>query len=255
MNGRASELRRATVPLWFPVVLVLAWQAVSSLRLVDPLFFPAPTRLLEVGRVLAASGELTVNLAATLLRCLTGFAIGGSAGLVSGIVMGVFPHMRRAGEPVISALYTMPKLSLLPLLMLLIGVGDAARLTLVALSVSLIVTINTLDGLRAVDRHYAEMAVNYGAKRWDIIRGVYLPSSLPQVFTGFRLGLGRALVTTISIELVSSESGLGHMVWMAWQTFAPEKLYVGVLLCAALGAAFHATLRAAERQVSPWRAS
>ncbi len=254
MNGRpAPGLRWASIPLWVPVAFLLTWQAVVWLRMLDPIFFPPPTRLLEVGASLAANGELVRDLAATLSRCAVGFAIGASLGLVWGVLMGFWAPLRRAFEPVINALYTTPKMTLLPLLMLLVGVGNSARLSLVALGVFLIVVINTVDGVRNVDPHYVELAVNYGANQRNVIRHVYLPASLPAVFTGLRLGLGRALVTTITIELVSSTDGLGAMVWRAWQTFTPEKLYVGVLLSACLGMLFHNILRAAERRLSPWR--
>ena len=254
MSGRSgSGLRWASLPFWAPLAFLGVWQLASGLKMLDPIFFPPPTRLLQVAFALIGSGELGSNVAATLSRAFTGYSIGVACGLVAGVLMGVLPPVRRALEPVVSALYTTPKMTLLPLAMLLVGVSDTARLSLVALGAFLNVVINTLDGLLQVDPHYVEMATNYGAPRSEIIRRVYLPCSLPQVFTGLRLAFGRALVTTITIELISSPNGLGHMVWMAWQTFTPENLYIGVLTCAALGGMSHATLRAAERRLSPWR--
>jgi NitT/TauT family transport system permease protein len=114
-------------------------------------------------------------------------------------------------------------------------------------------TIQTMDGIGRIDRAFVELAVNYGAGGAMLWRKVYLPAALPQIFTGLRLALGRALVISISVELVSSGDGLGSLIWMAWQTFATEKLYVGVILAAGLGVALHAGLKRLEARLVPWR--
>jgi ABC-type nitrate/sulfonate/bicarbonate transport system permease component len=113
--------------------------------------------------------------------------------------------------------------------------------------------IHGLDALRNVNKRYVEMAVNYGADRIMVIRKVYLPASLPQIFTGFRISIGRALTITIGLELVSCPDGLGSMIWIAWQTFYTEKLYIGVILSAALGTLLHFSLKRLEARLAPWK--
>jgi ABC-type nitrate/sulfonate/bicarbonate transport system permease component len=97
------------------------------------------------------------------------------------------------------------------------------------------------------------MAINYGADRLAVIRKVYLPSALPQIFTGFRIALGRALTITIALELISCPNGLGSMIWMAWQNFYTEKLYIGVILAATLGSILHFSLKRLEDRLVPWK--
>jgi ABC-type nitrate/sulfonate/bicarbonate transport system permease component len=202
---------------------------------------------------LIASGELQENLAATLIRLSLGFLIGSFAGLACGIVMGLWTWIRRSLEPIISGAYATPKLSLLPLLMLFMGVGEPARVLLIAVGCFVLMAMHGLDALRQVNRRYVEMAANYGAGRAMIIRKVYLPASLPLIFTGFRIALGRALTITIALELVSCPDGIGSMIWTAWQTFYTEKLYIGVLIAAAFGTLLHFSLKRLEGKLVPWK--
>lgn len=247
-------MKKILSALWLPSLILALWELAAAAKLLDPLFFPPPSQLLPAARRLIASGELGHHLGLTLARFLSGYAIGVSAGLATGILMGVFAILRRAFEPAISALYTTPKMSLLPMLMLLLGVGEAPRIVLIAAGSFIMLAIHGLDAVRGIDRTYLEMARNYGASRTALFRKVYLPATLPQVFTGLRLAMGRALMITVAVELVSSPEGLGGMIWSAWQTFATEKLYIGVILTAIMGSALHASLRRLETVAVPWRA-
>jgi ABC-type nitrate/sulfonate/bicarbonate transport system permease component len=139
------------------------------------------------------------------------------------------------------------------MLMLFMGVGETARVFLIAIGCFVLMAMHGLDALRNVNHRYVELAANYGANRMNIIRQVYLPASLPQIFTGFRIALGRALTITIALELVSCPDGLGSMIWIAWQTFYTEKLYIGVILSAILGTLLHFSLKRLEAKLVPWK--
>jgi ABC-type nitrate/sulfonate/bicarbonate transport system permease component len=245
--------RRLLVKLWLPATIVILWQIGSTVGLLDPLFFPAPTELASSAVRLIRSGELPAALGVTLKRAAAGFAIGAGGGLLLGLLMGAFSFARDSFEPIVSALFTTPKMSLLPMLMLLFGVGDPARIALIAVGVFVIVTLHATDAVRSIDATYIDMAKNYGANRAMIFRKVYVPASLPALFTGIRLGAGRALVITVAVELISCPDGIGSMIWMSWQTLATEKLYVGIVLTAVLGAISHTGLRWMERRITPWR--
>jgi len=245
--------KRALWALAAPVVIVLAWQVLASAGILEPLFFPAPSALLSHAWEMLGSGELLGPVQATLARLFLSFVIGSLAGLVCGLLMGALAPLRYAIEPLVSALYATPKLTLLPMLMLFFGIGNTSRVIVVATSCFILVAIHALDAVRPIDRTYVEMASNYGADKMAILRKVYLPAALPQIFTGLRLALGTGLVMTISVELVVPSDGLGSMILLAWQTFATEKLYLGVFISAALGMLFHAALRRIEGYCIPWR--
>ena len=141
------------------------------------------------------------------------------------------------------------------MMMLLVGIGDASRIILIASGSFIMMAMHALDAVRGINTNYLDMARNYGAGRMMIFRKVYLRACLPQIFTGLRLALGRGLMITVAVELVSCPDGLGSMIWMGWQTFATEKLYVGVLVVALLGALLHNSLRKLEEMTIPWKAA
>jgi NitT/TauT family transport system permease protein len=250
---RQNRFHRVALSIWLPVAILATWQLLGSLRLLNPLFFPAPSFLMVSGWQMFNTGELGRQVGATLTRMLAGCVLGVVIGLGCGLLMGAVAPVRRSLEPMISALNSTPKLALLPMLMLFVGIGETARIVPIALTSFVILAMHGLDAVRGVDRAYVEMARNHGAGRRALLRRVYLPASLPQVFTGLRLALGRTLVITVSVELVGAENGLGNMIWMAWQTFATEKLYIGVFTAAALGVLFHNGLLILEKRLLPWQ--
>ncbi len=200
-----------------------------------------------------ASGELGRGLYATLTRTGLGLLAGVVWGGLVSILLCLSPRLRTAVQPLISALYSTPRLTMLPMVMLVFGFNEASRLALVALSAGLVVVIQISDAVRNVSRDYVDLAKNYGASRAVIVRKVYLPACLPQIFTALRLCTGRALVLTISIEMMSSNNGIGSIIWSSWQTFATEKLYASVMVAALLGLLSGPVFHWLERRLVPWR--
>jgi len=199
-----------------------------------------------------ASGELGRQTGATLLRAGGGLLGGVIAGGLTSIALSVSARLRTAAEPLVAALYATPRLTLLPMVMLIFGVNETSRMALVALSVGLVIVIQVSDAVRGISRDYVDLAANYGATRAAIVRKVYLPACLPQIFTALRLSAGRALVMTITIEMLASDNGIGSMIWISWQTFATEKLYASVLAAALLGLISGPAFHWLERRFVPW---
>ena len=246
-------MRNLAWRLWLPVLVLLLWQLSASAGLLNPLFFPAPSVLFRAAVGMTVSGELARNTGATLARAAVGFLIGSVLGLAAGLWMGGMPRVRQSLEPVISAFNATPKLSLFPLLLLFLGVGETAKISIIALGSLVVVAIHALDAVCSLHPAWVDMAINYGASRRALFGEVYLPACLPQIYTGLRLALANALVIAISCELVSPSAGLGSMIWLAWQTFSPERLYIAVLLTAMLGILLHEALHRLEKRVVPWK--
>lgn len=251
----ASATRKAhwAYSIWLPGGFLAAWQWAAAAGWLDPLFFPPPSRLAQAAVRQFVHGDLASQVYSTLARSFLGFLAGAVAGLVCGAAMGVSTRVHRSLEPLISALYSTPKITLLPMLMLLVGVGETSRLLIIAAGCFILVAMHTLDGITSVDPHYVDMAQNCGATREVLFRRVYLPACTPHVFTGMRLAAGRGLVTTLSVEMVSAGEGLGNVILHSWQTFSTERLYLAIVLTALLGAMLHQSLRGIEKRLIPWR--
>jgi ABC-type nitrate/sulfonate/bicarbonate transport system permease component len=237
---------------WLLALLLACWQILAARRILDPLFFPPPTKVGETLWKMLASGELGREVGATLARAGAGLLAGVVGGALLSILLCLSTPLRTAAQPLVSALYSTPRLTMLPMVMLIFGVNETSRLALVALSVGLVMVIQISDAVRGVSRDYVDLAANYGASRAVIVRKVYLPACLPQIFTALRLCTGRALVMTISIEMLSSNDGIGSMIWMSWQTFATEKLYASVVVAALLGLLSGPVFHRLERRFVPW---
>lgn len=246
--------RRGHWQAWiFALTVILAWEVLARLEWIPTLFFPAPSTILATILRLAASGELMVHLTISLQRLILGFLIGGISGLAVGWLTGWFPGLRHALDPLIAALHPLPKVALLPLLMVIFGMGERASTLAVAAATFFPLMINTMSGVQEIPAIYFEVAQSFGAHRSKVFRRVVIPGSLPAVLVGVRIALNVALLVTIAVELVSTETGLGNRIWFAWETFRTEDLWAYLAVISVLGIGLTTGVRWLSRLAAPWR--
>jgi len=234
-------------------LLVLAWEAVARLGWVPALFLPAPTAVVaEAGRM-ARTGELWLHLAVSLARVGIGFALGAAVGTVFGLLLGVSRAVWAAANPVIAATYPIPKIALLPLMILWLGIGETPKVVMIALGVFFPVVINTYAGVRGTDPFMVKTARSLGAGRWQVVRKVVLPSALPTILAGYRLGTGIALLLVVSAEMINATSGIGFLILNSGDLMLTGKLMVGLLILSFLGLVSTWGLRALETWLTPWK--
>jgi len=262
-SASPSRGRRASVPArrsrlrWAPAILAAllfgSWELAGRLEWIPVLFFPAPSVILGTIYDMASSGELPVHIGATLSRLLLALVWGGGAGLILGMGMGYWPRLRTVVDPFVAALHPVPKMSLLPLIMLIFGIGWFSKALVVAVSTFFPMTINAMAGVRQIDPNYFDVAKVYGATRWRVFRRVVVPGSLPLVLAGARMAMNRALGATIGLELITAETGLGSMLFFAWQTLRTEELYATIFVIAALGWLFRWITNRIALALVPWQ--
>ena len=237
-----------------PVALLLLWEIAVGAGLVDARFFPAPSRILEAFLRLAESGELWTNARASLQRLLWGSLIGFVPALALGIVMGLSRPVRALVDPLVAATYPIPKSAILPLILLIFGLGEASKIAMVAIGVFYPVLMNAAAGVREINPSYLDVGRNFRASRWQVFRTIALPGALPLVMTGVKLGVGMGLILIAIAEMIGASSGLGYMIWNAWEILSVETMYVGLLTIALLGFLFTFALNELERWIIPWKA-
>ena len=228
------------------------WELLSQSGVISPWAAPPPSRLSAALWSLLASGELASNTGLTLARTFLAFAAGSVAGFTTGMAAGFFRPARELLGPVLGGLYSMPKMALLPMALVLFGIGEGSRSVPAVIACFAITALHGLDAVASVRIEFIELARSCGARGWTLVRAVMIPGCLPALFTGLRLALGMALVMVISVEMVGQPSGLGGMIWIAGQSLAIEKLFIGVLLAAGLGAALLEGIRWFEARCAPW---
>jgi NitT/TauT family transport system permease protein len=248
---------RVPVEPWLPIAAVLlvltVWEALSRLGIVPALYFPAPTTILGTLVRLAAGGELWANLRPTLVRVFAGLALGGVPGLVLGVAMGSWPRLRAAIDPLVAAVHPIPKIALLPLIMVIFGIGETSKIIVVAVAAFFPMLITTMAGVRQLNPIYFEVAQTYGASRSQLFRRVVLPGCIPTAMSGLRLSLNLAILMTIAVEIVASRFGLGAMVWHAWEVLRTDVLYATLVVAALLGVTFNRLVQALARHLAPWQ--
>jgi ABC-type nitrate/sulfonate/bicarbonate transport system permease component len=236
-----------------PIVLLILWEVLARLGAIDVRFFPPPTRILEQLGALWQTGELWKNTQASLSRLFFGALIGGIPALALGIVMGLYRPVRAVVEPLVAATYPVPKSAILPLMLLIFGLGEASKVAMVAIGVFYPMLINAMAGVLEINRIYLDVGRNFGAGRWQVFRTIALPGALPLVMTGAKLGLGMGLILISIAEMIGAKSGLGYMIWNAWELLEVETMYVGLLVIALLGFVITMGLNELERWIVPWK--
>jgi NitT/TauT family transport system permease protein len=245
--------RDRLISLGSPIVLLLVWEAAAQLGIVDTRFFPAPSSIIDTFIATAGSGELLANTAISQQRMLLGFLLGGIPALVLGVIMGIYRPIRALVDPLIAATYPIPKSSILPLILLIFGLGEMSKIVMVAIGVFYPIAINATAGVLEINKIYLDVGKNFRAGRWDTFRTIALPGALPFIMTGVKLGAGLGLILIAIAEMVGAKSGIGYMIWNAWETFEVEKMYVGLFVIALIGFALTLLLNEVERRLIPWK--
>lgn len=248
-----ARRRDKLISLSSPLILLLVWEVCVHLGLLDRRFFPAPSSILASAWEAAVNGRLHGNVLISLQRLILGFLLGGIPALVIGILMGIWRPMRALVDPLISATYPIPKSSILPLVLLIFGLGEMSKVVMVAIGVFFPVAINATAGVLQINKVYMDVGKSYKASAWSTFWTVALPGALPFIMTGVKLGAGLGLVLIAVAEMIGAKSGLGYMIWSAWETFAVEQMYVGLMMFALLGFVLSWGLDALERWLIPWK--
>ncbi|WP_326688076.1 MULTISPECIES: ABC transporter permease [unclassified Streptomyces] len=246
---RALELSLAVA---VPVVLVLLWQLAATQEWIDERVYPAPSAILSDGWERAVEGELWPDVWATLKRVLAGYAIGTVSGYLLGLLMGALPLVRAALEPMMDALYVVPKLALLPIFLNMFGLGEGPQIALVAATVFFFVWISTMAAVLAVPEGHRDAGAVFGAGHWQMFRHVLLPASLPSVLVGARIAAGVAVLVIVASESIAASDGLGHLIFDSRALFQNDVMFVGIVCVAVLGVIFSELVRIAGRVLTPW---
>ena len=233
-------------------VVLACWEWQVRAGGLSALFFPAPSTISLTLLRLSREGVLFTHLAATVSRVVLGMALGALPGLVLGLTMGWSRRLHALVDPVIAAAHPLPKIAVLPLVMIVFGIGEVSKLIVVAFAAFFPMLISTVGGVRHISPIHFDVAHNYGATSFQVLKRVVAPGSLPGILTGARLALNTALLVTIAVELVAAREGLGEMIWFSWQTMRTEELYAALFVIAALGILLNVSLQWLTRRLVPW---
>jgi NitT/TauT family transport system permease protein len=241
---------------WIAVAIVMvAWELVVRIGDLNPIYLPRPTGIVVALVEMFRSGGLTADLLATLGRIFGGFAIAILIGVLLGVWMATSERVNAIADNFVAALYPLPKVTLIPLLIIWLGTGGPFMLTISCLGAIFPIIINTVLGIRQCDPGLVLTARDLGASRAEIIRLVLLPSAIPSIFAGMRLGLGVSIILVVAAEMVVGKLGLGARLYLSGQVLETEQVFAVLIVLATLGIIVTKVQDAIDEWLSFWRVS
>ena len=243
------------IPWLVPILLILIWQFLVQVGWLSTRVLPAPTGVVQAGIQLAKSGELFRHIGVSSWRAFAGFVVGGGIGLVLGLLNGIFPIAEKLLDTSVQMIRNVPHLALIPLVILWFGIGEEAKLFLVALGVMFPIYLNTFHGIRTVDSGLIEMGKVYGLNATSLFWEIILPGALPSILVGLRYALGIMWLTLIVAETIASDSGIGYMAMNAREFMQTDVVVLSILMYALLGKLADTAARVLEEKWLSWHPS
>ena len=256
VEDKTSFLIRRQNPYvtWISVIVALGlWEVAGRSGMVPPLFLPRLSAVLASGYEMVISDEIFAHLFASLCRIGWGFFLGAGAGILTGVVVGYFQLADDAARPLVAATYPIPKIAILPLLILWLGIGESSKVAVIALGVFFPVVINVRSGVRNVDPLLIKAALSLGSGPFNIIRKVILPMTVPMIFAGLKLGVGIALLLVVTAEMIAADKGIGFLILSSADLMQTTRLLFGIMVLSGMGISFAWVLDKLERMLLPWR--
>jgi len=246
-------IKKNWISVLSPILLLILWEIGSWIGFLRTDYFPPPSSLASNFKVLIDEGELDLHIVSTLYRLGLSFLLASIPGIFLGLLMGLSVTLRLALEPFVNSLYAIPKIALLPLMMMALGIGEKSLIVTAAITAFFQITITTMAGVMSIEKVLLEAAKNYGATGWRLFLKVILPGVLPFIFTGLRLGLGLSLILVIAVELAAAKTGLGALIWISWQVLRIKHMYCTLIVIGSIGLLVTHGLEKLGGALMPWR--
>ena len=253
-SGRAARIWQFALPPLTIVAVVVAWEALVRLRGIAPIYLPAPSSVFVYLSRMIADGSMPYHLGITLLRIFVGFGLAAVFGIALGVLMGMSRTIARVADVWIAALYPLPKISLIPLLIIWVGTGEAYKIVISAVRAFFPIVISTYSGIRQTDRGLIKAAKDLGANARQIQLKVVIPGAIPSIFAGLHLGMGIAIILVVAAEMIggSSQGGMGWLLISSGQVMETEKVFASLIVLAVVGAVVIKLQQWIDRKVAPW---
>ena len=219
-----------------PMLVLLAWEGLAGLGVIDIRFFPPPTEILHTLGEMARQGDLFLHWGASVARQVAGLSLGGLVGVTGGLLLAIHAPLRRWLEPLINLSYPIPKLAILPFLMLIFGFGELSKVITLAIGAFFLLLLNTQQGVSQVLTTYRDTITNLHLKGRSLLFSTLLKGATPAILTGLRAAAGYCLVLLVAAEMTGTNRGLGYLIWHSWELFNIDQMYVGLFMIALTGA-------------------
>ena len=249
-----ARIGERALPALTIFAFVLAWEFWVRARGIAPIYLPAPSAIAVQLYRMIMDGSLPYHLGLTLIRIFAGFFLAGLSGILLGVLMGMSRTLARVADAWIAALYPLPKISLIPLLIIWLGTGEAYKIVISAVTAFFPIVISTYAGIRQVDRGLLKTAVDLGANQRQVQTKVVVPAAIPSILAGLQLGMGVTIILVVAAEMIggSAQGGIGYLLISSGQVMETEKVFASLVVLAVVGATIIKFQQWADRKIAPW---
>jgi NitT/TauT family transport system permease protein len=253
-SKRARQFMDSALPALTVVLFLVAWEVLVRVRNIPPIYLPAPSLIAVYLWRMTADGTMEYHLGVTLLRIFAGFAIAAATGIALGVWMGMSRPVAKIADLWIAALYPLPKISLIPLLIIWLGTGEAYRIVISAVTAFFPIVMSTYAGIRQTDQGLIKAAKDLGANTGQIQLKVVIPAAIPSILAGLQLGMGVTIILIVAAEMIggSSQSGMGYLLINSSQVMETEKVFASLVVLAIMGAVIIKLQQWSDRKFAPW---
>ncbi|MGE0038128.1 MAG: ABC transporter permease [Xanthobacteraceae bacterium] len=253
-RNRTARMHERALPALTVLGILIFWEVWVRARGIAPIFLPAPSAIAFYLYRMIVDGSMPYNLGITLMRIFAGFVIAAVSGILLGVLMGMSRPIARVADVWIAMLYPLPKISLIPLLIIWLGTGEAYKIVISAVTAFFPIVISTYAGIRQVDRGLMKTAMDLGANRRQVQLKVVIPAAIPSILAGLQLGMGVTIILVVAAEMIggSSQGGMGYLLISAGQVMETEKVFASLVVLALAGAAIIRFQQWTDRMVAPW---
>jgi len=235
------------------VVLIALWEVGSRSGLISNIALPAPSAAFDAFEDLVKTGMLWKHLSVSLYRLIVGWTLGSILGVLFGLAIGLFSVARAGLLPLVSALFPIPKIALLPLFIIWFGIGEGSKVATILFGTFFPTVISTYSGVDNVDRNLIRMGQSFGLAWSSIVRKIIIPGAMPAILSGFRISASIAIVLLVAAEMIGAQYGIGAYILMAGSLFALDQLICGVALLSIIGLCVSWLIGRLEKRMLNWR--
>ena len=251
-NWLFQQTRKILLMLALPVLVIGVWEVLSHLGMIRSTILPAPSVIGRTFLEAILSGEILRHIGISLLRVIQGYTIGASLGVVLGILTGLYRRMEIAGTLIVGILRPIPMMAWVPVLILWMGIDESSKVTLIAIASFWAVLLNVMHGIKHTEKKYLEVAEILEKSKITLLTKVILPSALPSIFTGLRVGIDMAWRSVVGAELIAASSGIGYMIMYARELSQTDVMLAGVLTIGLTGLLIDYILRKLQAHFLKW---
>lgn len=252
-NKSAEQIQTLIIAVILPIVIIVYWAVASRQGLINTNVLASPESLGEKFLDMIKNGTLWKNVLASLSRVIKGFAIGASLGFVIGALCGLYVTVNKAFLALISLLRPIPPIALIPFFILWLGIGETSKIAIIIIGSFWPMLLNTIQGIQGTDPKLLDVASVFGKGKLVILFKIVLPSALPAVFTGIRLGIGQAWTCVVTAEMIAASAGVGYMIQYARELVQPDLLLLGIVAIGVVGLIIDIIVMLLQKKIIYWR--